>query len=747
METGEAVLQIKIETYKGLAIMQLALSQQNIGLWQKALHDHISELGATLPASYCFYEKQDVADDHHFAAIVEVEYDNKRFSIPMHIGDDADDIVTHFLEEHALNSDLHSSITAQVFKVQKELFLDMYVEHRRLNMNLIMKTQDLILSETRADMAEKHADEISQSLANLQHTVPALVSFTKTKEAEVASQAAKIDQQKDELNEEKRTVNILYEENERLRNMLTATGVTLKPQNDDGSLIEREPRTTSVATAASSSELVSENKRLREQTVRMRREILQLNAKVKDIQAAALLAFEHFNVDTIEKTSSAGMSEYKDTAASSSGATAAAAAAAKPIRDSSGPSPAGDSTTLSNIRRNVAIASTSADTGASTQAAGTKRIDLHPHMADFSKSTLSVMSAVNSPIVEDRLVRALFNRYADPGDHTLTMSRFLRCAKESGITSGGTGPSAAHAILASPASDLVSSALGLPRGVAFEPPFLEYGEVSMIFTNAVKNDALLLSSTHTIAVALNTDDYSTNIKKDRDAFNVRSFSNDYRRNSPNRQKPKLAVLMNLPQFVAALEQISVKLFSGLIEQQTGTIAECLPGHQKVAAMRAAFEVLLKRKIIPSVTSFGLMPWGLMSVECALASIESCFPNSSTSITTPLGETLAQHAGRIVSWHLAYSAQAMASAGQLHSIAKMESKLAMGTDLVGITYAEISRFCHEHAVVPYLLKEPQLLRYKHVPFFSFSFAKTEFIIIIVGSFWFLLFCLQIFLFFI
>ena len=40
---------------------------------------------------------------------------------------DADDVVARFLTEHALDSDLHSSITAEIFKVQKQLVRRMQV--------------------------------------------------------------------------------------------------------------------------------------------------------------------------------------------------------------------------------------------------------------------------------------------------------------------------------------------------------------------------------------------------------------------------------------------------------------------------------------------------------------------------------------------------------------------------------------------------------------------------------------------
>ena len=62
--------------------------------------------------------------------------------------------------------------------------------------------------------------------------------------------------------------------------------------------------------------------------------------------------------------------------------------------------------------------------------------------------------------------------------------------------------------------------------------------------------------------------------------------------------------LNFEQFVEALLLCAVKMYTSIIEKETGTIIDCLPQVQRQAATRSAFEVMLLKILIPKADAQG-----------------------------------------------------------------------------------------------------------------------------------------------
>ena len=62
--------------------------------------------------------------------------------------------------------------------------------------------------------------------------------------------------------------------------------------------------------------------------------------------------------------------------------------------------------------------------------------------------------------------------------------------------------------------------------------------------------------------------------------------------------------INYGQFVEALKMCAVRMYTSIIEKETGTVIDCLPASQKEAATRSAFEVMLLKNIIPTAEQQG-----------------------------------------------------------------------------------------------------------------------------------------------
>ncbi len=63
--------------------------------------------------------------------------------------------------------------------------------------------------------------------------------------------------------------------------------------------------------------------------------------------------------------------------------------------------------------------------------------------------------------------------------------------------------------------------------------------------------------------------------------------------------------INYGQFIEALNMCAVRMYTAIIEKETGTVIDCLPASQKEAATRSAFEVMLLKNIIPTAEQQGM----------------------------------------------------------------------------------------------------------------------------------------------
>jgi hypothetical protein len=103
--------------------------------------------------------------------------------------------------------------------------------------------------------------------------------------------------------------------------------------------------------------------------------------------------------------------------------------------------------------------------------------------------------------------------------------------------------------------------------------------------------------------------------------------------------------MTVTQFLAAVQELAVRLYSKVIELKTGTVLECLPTQQRERAIRAALDVLMLKKIVPMANQLGLIPWELMVLDQCLTTIHS---------SPVVGTCLVNHIHIFLSWFAHYS---------------------------------------------------------------------------------------------
>jgi hypothetical protein len=134
------------------------------------------------------------------------------------------------------------------------------------------------------------------------------------------------------------------------------------------------------------------------------------------------------------------------------------------------------------------------------------------------------------------------------------------------------------------------------------------------------------------------------------------------------------------QFIIANQHIACQIFAGLVEKQLGAALDCLPPKQQKIAIRAVMDTFLKKKLIPTVHSLNMIPWALVHLDRTLCLL---------GINNNLSDTLTSKAQLLHSWYSHY--------------ALFENQIA----LEKMSYKSLSKFAHNFAIVPYLLKEPQL----------------------------------------
>lgn len=145
-----------------------------------------------------------------------------------------------------------------------------------------------------------------------------------------------------------------------------------------------------------------------------------------------------------------------------------------------------------------------------------------------------------------------------------------------------------------------------------------------------------------------------------------------------RRGPKALIL---EQFRPALQQLAARVYSSLVARQMGAEAEYLSATQRAAVQRAAFEVLLQKKLVPlSLRLGGLFPWPLLFLDQALGLLLA--PSDCCGLCTAGGDSLcaATHG-----WY----------------------QRLLPPREAGLAYKHVSLFARDFGLVPYLLKEQQL----------------------------------------
>jgi len=321
-----------------------------------------------------------------------------------------------------------------------------------------------------------------------------------------------------------------------------------------------------------------------------------------------------------------------------------------------------------------------------------------------------------TPVVEDRLLRSIYGRYVADSTGLMNLSRFSRFAKEFEIIG------------------------------QHESGKLVFGEIDIIFANALKvipdgEDALPVPPR---------------------AFGVRAGASETASrflpppSAVSRNKITTAAaaaggmgsahVLTPGQFILAVKEIACRLYAQLIEHQIGAALECLPPKQKQAAMKAALEVMLRKKILPVAERLSLTPWPLIFLDLTLTTIHtSKYAEAQLASQAQLLSTWFNHYGSTASSSSSSSSSSsfsnkndtkknpndstvtfFASSPSLKmsnlshaSSSQQGPKTHISSNNVAfsdggvdassttMTYKALSRFAHDFGIVPHLMKEPQL----------------------------------------
>lgn len=103
--------------------------------------------------------------------------------------------------------------------------------------------------------------------------------------------------------------------------------------------------------------------------------------------------------------------------------------------------------------------------------------------------------------------------------------------------------------------------------------------------------------------------------------------------------------MTVKQFLLAIKELAIRLYTHLIEAKTGTVYECLPQQQKEEVTRSVLDIFMLKRIVPIADQLGLIPWELMILDQSLTTIHSS-PNVSSDLVNHIHVT--------ISWYTHYS---------------------------------------------------------------------------------------------
>ena len=139
-----------------------------------------------------------------------------------------------------------------------------------------------------------------------------------------------------------------------------------------------------------------------------------------------------------------------------------------------------------------------------------------------------------------------------------------------------------------------------PSGVKKTDAMLVYGDVDVVFMNTVKN------------VPAKEIDGPMNISPTRSKPPNAKSPQTFHPGGGKIHSPRSTTTTQIKgshltanQFIAAVQELAVRLYSNVIEEKTGTVLECLPEKQKKMAMRAAMDVMVLKKLMPHASTLGI----------------------------------------------------------------------------------------------------------------------------------------------
>lgn len=331
-------------------------------------------------------------------------------------------------------------------------------------------------------------------------------------------------------------------------------------------------------------------------------------------------------------------------------------------------------------------------------------------MADFSKREITF--DLVTPIVEDRLLRSVYCKYLSDISSGMNITRMGRFAKEFGI-------------VGIPGNKNKSS------NTAYKAPFLTSGEVDMIYLNACKtedadNGGISAWEEHMGVVVTPTGKTRSpfSVKNAKGYVSSKNAKNGERNANTGHTGPQH---LSINQFVTCMRAIATRLYSPLIEQQTGTILECLPPRQKEVATAAALEVLLKKKIVPVAEMLGLLPWPLIFLDQTLISVHDTsnmgsvlnskldmtvemFNHYASVMVVETPKVVATPHQQLVAEHEA-TEHAITSPSQHLNLSRKSNfksptqpKPPPDLTIQALTYQSLSKLGHDYGIIPLLIKE-------------------------------------------
>jgi hypothetical protein len=273
-----------------------------------------------------------------------------------------------------------------------------------------------------------------------------------------------------------------------------------------------------------------------------------------------------------------------------------------------------------------------------------------------------------SLVVEDRLLRSIFAKYTSDLKTLMRASRFLRFTKEYGICmqaqEGGAGLEVIYG--------------------GHENLKLSSGDIDVIFAVALKKTAEGVSKSSTLQAQQGQGQGQGHAAL-RKAWGA----------SRSARTGGEASMLSYPQFLEALYMCGERMYTAVIEKETGTVIDCLPSSQRAAASRSAFEVMVVKNLVPTAEQHGIMPWPLLYLDQTVSLLH---------FDAGVQETLVRYARPLTMWFGRAASHGSGGRG----VALGDGQGEEGV-FVGVTYKDVSSACHGAQLVPQLVQETELYR--------------------------------------